>query len=137
MRLVEARGIEVLHLDDVHPLVIAKVTGPSQIDVLRRSPFVAYVESATFDIEGILESSDCGSSGSSSSSPAPLIEEGDPIHPGDIVPYTLVRHSVLDAWEFSTGSGKAIGVVDTGTSVDQPQLGVRFASGFSSGRAKP
>ena len=129
MRLVEALGVEVVRLDDVHPLVTARLTGPSQIRLLRRSPFVAYVESATFALDGFLASG-C----QSSSSPATPVEDGDPIGSGDILPYTLERHSVVDAWDLATGDGETVGVVDTGTSFYQPQLGTRFDDGASAGR---
>lgn len=124
-RRVVAQGAELLSVDDLHPLVELQLTGPDQIERLRRSPFVEYVEPASFDPTGVLMST-CGSSN--------VREEGQTGPFGDIIPYTLARHSVPDAWQVSTGAGVTVGIIDTGTSVYQPQLQEQFDQGQSSGR---
>ncbi|MFN3595891.1 MAG: S8 family peptidase [Rubricoccaceae bacterium] len=126
---VAALGVEVLYVEEtLHPLVQLRLTGPAQIEALRRAPFVEYVEPASFDATGFLLEPGCGSS-------AP-VQFGNAQAPGDIVPYTLFRHRVPQAWSIAptAGAGVTVGVVDTGTSVYQPQLQSQFATGMSAGR---
>lgn len=122
---VETLGAELLSVDEFLPLVELRLSGVNQIRALRRSPFVEYVEPASFDPAGTLMSP-CG--------PSPPRRTGQTMSPGDIVPYTLEKHGVPDAWALSTGSGTTIGIVDTGISVYQPQVQGRFGTGLSAGR---
>lgn len=124
---VAALGMELLSVDDFHPLVVLRLSGPGQIAALRRSPFVEFVEPASFDATGsMMDSISCGSS-------QPR-QTGRTDTYGDLVPYTLDAHSVTQAWEVSSGAGITVGIVDTGVSAYQMQLGAQFASGQSSGR---
>ena len=125
-RQVEALGVELRYIDDFHPLVNLRLIGPAQIDALRRLPVVEYVEPASFDPSLVIMDSGCGTS-------TPELF-GSAQSPGDIVPQTLTRHSVPEAWQLATGAGITIGIVDTGTSIYQPQLQQFFSTGLSAGR---
>ena len=125
-RQVEALGVELRYIDDFHPLVNLRLTGPGQIEALRRLPVVEYVEPASFDPSVVIMDSGCGTS-----TPELL---GSAQSPGDVVPQTLARHSVPQAWQIATGAGVTIGIVDTGTSIYQPQLQQFFSTGLSAGR---
>lgn len=48
------------------------------------------------------------------------------------VPWAFSQHHIPDAWEYSTGSGVTIGLIDTGVSPEQTLLGNNFNTGGSS-----
>lgn len=96
-RRVEALGVDLLYVDDFHPLVKLRLSGPDQIEALRRSPFVEYVEPASFDVSEVLMEFGCGSTDVGIS--------GRTQSPGDIVPGTLAWHQIPEAWQLSIGTG--------------------------------
>lgn len=54
--------------------------------------------------------------------------------PNCLVSWTFDKHNIPAAWEYSTGSGVGVGLIDTGISDDQSLLGSSFNCGYSSGR---
>lgn len=50
------------------------------------------------------------------------------------IPWAFTKHNIPDAWNYSTGAGVTIGLIDTGVSPDQSLLGSSFNNGASSGR---
>ena len=56
------------------------------------------------------------------------------ISPDAWVPWNLDYHNVSDAWEYSTGSGITIGLIDTGISSEQELLSSDFNNGLSTKR---
>ena len=48
--------------------------------------------------------------------------------------WSLYQHNIPSAWNYSTGAGVTIGIVDTGLSPEQTLLGSSFNDGYSSGR---
>jgi subtilisin family serine protease len=122
---VASLGGELVFVDDFHPLAELRISGADAIRALRRSPFVEFVEPASFDPSLALQSQ-CGSTSARAN--------GSIDSEGDIIPYTLNRHKVPEAWDFTTGTGVTIGIVDTGVSVYQPQLNGQFDDGLSAGR---
>lgn len=124
----EGQGMELQYVDNIQPLAQVKLDGQGELEALRRSPFVSYVEPARFEGGEIWQaSSSCGASN--------IYDYGGAINPGDVVPWTLEKHDVPRAWGLSTGDGVTIGFVDTGTSALQPQLNGEFSSGLSTGRS--
>ena len=127
-RRVERTGAVLLDSSDVHPLLTVRLTDPSQVRALRSSPFTEFVEPASFGAgeAGLF-------SGCSRGERSP--EEGwARTSPGDIVPYSLKKLNIDDAWKRSTGEGVTIGVVDSGVSVGQPQFHDQWDDGQSAGR---
>ncbi|VAW16067.1 putative secreted serine protease [hydrothermal vent metagenome] len=57
------------------------------------------------------------------------------IAPNAKMPWNFRLHHIDSAWEYSTGRGVTIGIVDTGLSPDQPLLNNNFNNGYSSGRS--
>lgn len=57
------------------------------------------------------------------------------IAPNCLVSWTFDKHNIPAAWEYSTGAGIGVGLIDTGTSDDQSLLGSNFNCGYSSGRS--
>ncbi len=56
------------------------------------------------------------------------------ISPDCLVSWTYYKHNIPKAWNYSSGKGITVGLIDTGVSPDQPLLGSKFNDGFSSGR---
>lgn len=56
------------------------------------------------------------------------------ITPNTQVSWTFYKHNIPQAWNYSTGRGVTVGLIDTGVSPDQPLLGSNFNQGYSSGR---
>ncbi len=54
--------------------------------------------------------------------------------PNSWVPWNLDYHNVSDAWDYSTGKGITIGLIDTGISSKQELLGDKFNNGLSAER---
>ncbi len=56
------------------------------------------------------------------------------ISPNSWLPWSFDIHKVPQAWNYSTGAGITIGLIDTGISSNQNLLGSGFNDGFSTGR---
>jgi len=54
--------------------------------------------------------------------------------PNARIPWAFSKHNIPNAWNYSTGAGVTIGLIDTGVSPEQTLLGSSFNSGASSGR---
>ena len=58
------------------------------------------------------------------------------VTPNAKVPWNFYKHNIPSAWNYSTGAGITIGVVDTGLSNEQSLMNASFNSGVSSGRTR-
>lgn len=56
------------------------------------------------------------------------------VSPSAKVPWSFANHNITSAWNYSTGAGVTVGVIDTGVSPEQSLLGSSFNNGNSSGR---
>lgn len=56
------------------------------------------------------------------------------VAPGAKVPWTFYEHNIPSAWNYSTGSGVGIGVIDTGLTPNNSLMNGSFNDGYSSGR---
>lgn len=57
------------------------------------------------------------------------------ISPNAWKPWNYNIHNIDDAWNYSTGAGVTVGLIDTGISANQRLLGSDFNDGVSSGRS--
>ncbi len=124
---------EYLNLIDV---VIEK---QETVIALRRSAYIRYFEPADYrylESKVVDEKSDSSSS-SGCGYDAEALSSADytTITPNAKVPWTFYQHNIPSAWNYSTGSGITIGIVDTGVSPNQSLLGLSFNDGVSSGRS--
>ncbi len=55
--------------------------------------------------------------------------------PNSWIPWTFDIHNIPEAWQYSTGAGITVGIIDSGISDSQKFLGSDFNDGFSSGRS--
>ncbi len=109
------------------------------IIALRKSQFIRYIEPADYKYvaikNGMMRStSSSGSSGCGYESEVLSASNYTTITPNAKVPWTFYQHNIPNAWNFSSGSGITIGIVDTGLSPNQTLLGSSFNTGNSSGR---
>ncbi|MFV0248017.1 MAG: S8 family peptidase [Tenacibaculum sp.] len=56
------------------------------------------------------------------------------VAPGAKVPWSFDAHKIPQAWNYSTGSGITVAVIDTGLSLEQKWMNQYFNDGYSSGR---
>lgn len=56
------------------------------------------------------------------------------VSPASLVPWNFYKHNIPSAWNYSTGAGVTIGLIDTGLSPEQSLLNNDFNDGYSSGR---
>ncbi|MCL8536767.1 S8/S53 family peptidase [Chryseobacterium gallinarum] len=111
------------------------------ITALRKIKTIRYLEPADyhyFEFEAqyntAAKSSGSGSSGCGFSSSTLNTADYTSTTPGAKIPWAFTRHNIPDAWNYSTGTGVTIGLIDTGVSPEQTLLGGSFNNGASSGR---
>lgn len=111
------------------------------ITALRQMKNIRYVEPADyhyFENEAkyntAAKSSGSGSSGCGFSTATLSAVDYTSTTPSAKIPWAFAKHNIPDAWNYSTGAGVTIGLIDTGVSPDQSLLGSSFNNGESSGR---
>ncbi|ASW74769.1 serine protease [Chryseobacterium piperi] len=80
------------------------------------------------------KSSGSGSSGCGFSSTPLNAADYTSSTPSSKIPWAFSKHNIPQAWNYSTGAGVTIGLIDTGVSPEQTLLGGSFNNGASSGR---
>ncbi|GAA0892008.1 hypothetical protein GCM10009122_16870 [Fulvivirga kasyanovii] len=134
---LESEDID-LRAHNVLPYVEIHITDPAVITRLRSLPNVRYVEPLGYEVdfaryaaEGREESSK-----GCSNDPDYGIPSGDytVVAPNAKVSWNYSYMNIPQAWSHSTGSGIAVGLIDTGISPNQTKLNGEFNSGYSSGR---
>lgn len=125
------------YLNQMDVIIEKEVT----LTALRQMKTVRYVEPADyhyFEIEDkynlASKSSGSGSSGCGFSSTTLNAADYTSTTPGAKIPWAFAKHNIPEAWNYSTGAGVTIGLVDTGVSPEQTLLGNSFNNGASSGR---
>lgn len=128
LRALEGQpGVQVRAVDGHAPLVLLSVASPEALERVRRLPFADYVEPAV--LNGVPEAPRGpsmalapGVTALSSSS------GGDPNYgyyvdsQGSHVPNIFTGMRIPEAWQWSTGAGVTIGLIDTGVDVGNPLL---------------
>nr|WP_314496572.1 S8/S53 family peptidase [uncultured Chryseobacterium sp.] len=56
------------------------------------------------------------------------------VSPNAKAPWSFAKHNITSAWNYSTGAGVTIGLIDSGVSFNQGLLSGSFNNGLSSGR---
>lgn len=128
---IEVRAHEVL------PLVEMQVADIAVISRLRKMPNVRYLEPLSYELDP--QQADNGRETSEkgcSNDPDYGIPTSDyvSVAPNAKVSWNYNYMNIPQAWNYSTGSGIGIGLIDTGISPDQLKLNGEFNSGYSSGR---
>lgn len=115
------------------------VTKQETIAALRKNKYLRYIEPSDFKYFSVgteTQRSDSASTSSGCGYDATTLNSADysTIAPNAKVPWNFNQHNIVNAWNYSTGQGITIGVVDTGVSPNQSLLGSSFNDGLSSGR---
>lgn len=112
------------------------------IIALRKSPFIRYIEPGDYRYVALKNNanraaaaaSSSGSSGCGYDIEALSTADYTTVTPNAKAPWTFYQHNIPTAWNYSTGRGVTIGIVDTGVSPYQTLLGTNFNNGDSAGR---
>jgi len=107
---------------------------------LRKMKNIRYVEPADYHyfenerkFSGTAKSSG-SSSGCGLESNALVSTDYSTVSPNAKAPWSFAKHNITTAWNYSTGAGITVGVIDSGVSSEQSLLGSSFNNGLSSGR---
>ncbi len=115
------------------------ITKQETIIALRKSQFIRYIEPADYKYfatknADYRSTSSSGSSGCGYDTATLSTSDYTTITPNAKAPWAFYQHNIPSAWNYSTGRGITIGVIDTGVSPNQTLLGSSFNNGDSSGR---
>ncbi len=126
--------------DDTLPIIIIKTTNSDVIKILRELKTTRYAEPLGYPFEETelspthrIESNIFGCS----NDPASFILPDDffQFPTSNVkVPWNFYAMNIPQAWQYSTGKGVSVALIDTGLSPDQNKLGINFNQGESSGR---
>jgi subtilisin family serine protease len=119
--------------DDKLNIIDVKVENLATVEDLLRQEGIRYIEPAGYRYwlyEGTPESgAGCGFDGASLNS-----ADYTTIAPGAKLPWNFNIHNIPAAWNYSTGAGIGIGVIDTGLTPNNSLLNGSFNDGYSTGR---
>lgn len=107
---------------------------------LRKMKNIRYLEPADyryFENErqfGTAAKSSSSSSGCGFESAALSTSDYTTVSPNAKAPWSFAKHNIVNAWNYSTGKGVTIGIIDSGVSSEQTLLGSSFNNGLSTGR---
>lgn len=128
----------LVHADADLNLIDVIIAKQETIIALRQSKYIRYIEPADYSYLNAQNSETRSSVGTSSGCgyDAETLAAADytTTTPNAKVPWTFTQHNIPSAWNFSTGRGVTIGIIDTGVSPSQSLLGANFNNGLSSGR---
>jgi hypothetical protein len=118
------RGITVLAVDTLLPLVEVRISSEAALRAIRRHPLVDYVEPT----RGMTEMDQWASTGGCG---WPAAWGGDWLirPPGDGYSARFTAMRIPDAWGVASGRGVTIGSIDTGIATTQHELRGGFAGG--------
>lgn len=123
----------VIHAPKILNYIDLRVNKMETVLALKYNPNVRYLEPSGYryfyENEVAKSSSGCDKTPSTINSADYLVVE-----PNTQVSWTFYKHNIPQAWNYSTGKGITVGLIDTGVSPDQPLLGSSFNQGYSSGR---
>lgn len=127
--LLARAGIEILKVDEVLPTVEVRIASQATLSVIRKLPMVDYVEPVMIpgDLHKFAGVGGCDW-GTAWTGDRQLTSTRD------IYSQKFTAMGIPAAWNYSTGAGVTIGLIDTGISSGQGQFTSTFASGSSTGR---
>ena len=134
---VSAKGATELYVDENINVIDIKVTNKATIEALLKDTRVRYIEPSGYSFlsteENAQERSD-SSSGSGCGYGTATLNTNDyrTVAPGARVPFD--KHNIPQAWNYSTGAGVTVAIVDSGLSPEQKWMNQYFNDGYSSGR---
>ena len=134
---VEAEDLD-LFAHSTLPYFEVPVSSYEVVERLRTMPEVRYLEPLGYEVnqQRLADNNREESSKGCSNDPDYNITSSDYsiIAPNAKVSWNYSYMNIPQAWNYSTGSGIAVGLIDTGTSPNQAGLTSQFNSGYSGGR---
>ncbi|MDX8553175.1 S8 family serine peptidase [Tenacibaculum sp. 1B UA] len=132
-----AKGETELYVNENINVLDIKVTNKETINVLLKDSRVRYIEPGGYSfLESTAQakSSSSGSSGCGYGTANLSTNDYRTVAPGAKLPWSFDAHNISQAWNYSTGSGVTVAVVDSGLSPEQKWMNQYFNDGYSSGR---
>ena len=119
-------------------LIDVLISKQETIIALRESKYIRYIEPGDYNYLAVRNAQYRSSVGTGSGcgyeSEVLATADYTTVTPNAKVPWTFYQHNIPNAWNFSTGRGITIGIIDTGVSPNQSLLGANFNNGLSTGR---
>ncbi len=130
----DTKSNTVVHEDPILNFVEVKVSNLETIKALKAADQIRYLEPGgygffTLENDNQQKQFGCVTNGITVNS-----QDYRTISPNAWVPWTFDIHKIPQAWNYSTGAGITVGLIDTGISSNQQLLGNQFNDGFSAGR---
>ncbi len=131
-----AKSKDQLYVDDNINVIDIKVANIETIKTLLNDSRVRYLEPASYLLSDNNAQAKLSSSGSGCGYKSVTISSADyrTIAPGARVPWNFDKHNIPAAWNYSTGKGVTVAVIDSGLSPEQRLMNQDFNDGYSSGR---
>jgi len=123
------RGVQFLAADDLLPVIEVRLADPAALSAIRKLPFVDYVEPVIIpqEVSPLAGIGGCGW-GSTWTGDRQYTSSGD------VYSQKFTGMNIPAAWNYSSGAGITIGLIDSGISSGQGQFTTTFNSGASAGR---
>lgn len=130
-----AKGASELYVNETINIIDIKVTNKKTIETLLKDTRVRYIEPGAYAFLGSdNQARSEGSSGCGYDSVTLSTNDYRTVSPGAKVPWSFDAHNIPEAWNYSTGTGVTVAVVDSGLSPQQKWMNQYFNDGDSSGR---
>ncbi|WP_075344158.1 S8 family peptidase [Tenacibaculum agarivorans] len=131
----KSKATDDLYIDENLNVIDIKVENKATIETLLSDSRVRYIEPATYSMEEdnddlqFKSSKGCGFTSTNLNS-----ADFRTVSPGARVPWNFDIHNIPAAWNYSTGRGVTVAIVDSGLSQQQRWMNQFFNDGQSSGR---
>lgn len=121
--------------DDILNVIDIKVTSLSTIIDLQKTDKIRYLEPAGYNLYLKEDTQQRAKLGCDQDGENLNTNDYKIISPYSLMPWNFGIHKIDQAWNYSTGSGITVGIIDTGLSSSQSLLSPSsFNAGFSNGR---
>ncbi len=126
-----------LYVDESINVIDIKVAKKETIAALLKDARVRYLEPASYSLdlnEDNTQARSSGGFGCGYNTQSIGSSDYRTVAPGARVPWNFDIHNIPSAWNYSTGRGITVAVIDTGLSSEQKWMNQYFNDGYSSGR---
>ena len=120
--------------DDKLNIIDVKIEDLATVEDLLSQKGIRYIEPSGYRY--VLHEGGMAESGAGCGYDSETLNSADytTVAPGAKVPWTFYEHNIPSAWNYSTGAGVGIGVIDTGLTPNNTLMNGNFNDGYSSGR---
>ncbi|WP_422090530.1 S8 family peptidase [Tenacibaculum ovolyticum] len=131
-----ARGTSELYVNETINVLDIKVTNKETIESLLKDSRVRYIEPSNYNFMELNAQQRSSSGGSGCGYGTASLSSNDyrTVSPGARVPWSFDAHKIPQAWNYSTGAGVTVAIIDSGLSPEQKWMNQYFNDGYSSGR---